>query len=524
MTDTLTRSGKTSPRLVALASTVLVVTFIPLFYLVIRAAEKPAGEIADLLLRPRTVEIIATTAIILVAVVLINVLLGTLIAAGIHFVRLPYAHLLIIPMILPLAIPSYVFTYTWIALVPDLSGVVAAIFILVLTTLPYMMLSIVIALRRLDSGLIEVARTLGLSKTAILFRVVIPQIRGAISAGSLLSGLYVLSDFGAVSLLNVTTLTVSIQNLFKSTYDRSGAAIMALVLVAASTVFIALESGLKRRQETESATKKTGTKHLRISNPSARISLLVLVSAYTCAGVIAPISILLSRFFSNSAPIEWAELFSAGLSTVSIAAAGAGLALIFSIPLGMLVAQGSSRFALLSEKAVLISHALPGVVIGLALVSLGSKLGPLYQSVALLAFAYAILFLAKSVAAMNYSLQLISPSVKEAAATLGKSKGQIARTITFPIAFPSVALGTLLVFLTAMKELPATLMLRPIGMETLATQVWSYAAVSKFNEAAPYALLLIIIAAVPTFLLSLPREALDRPKNSVRDLQLGESR
>jgi iron(III) transport system permease protein len=75
-----------------------------------------------------------------------------------------------------------------------------------------------------------------------------------------------------------------------------------------------------------------------------------------------------------------------------------------------------------------------------------------------------------------------------------------------------------------MKELPATLMLRPIGMETLATQVWSYAAVSKFNEAAPYALLLIIIAAVPTFLLSLPREALDRPKNSVRDLQLGESR
>ena len=183
MSDSLTRSEKTSPRLVALASAVLLVTFIPLFYLVIRAAEKPVGASADLLLRPRTVEIVATTAIILVAVVLINVLLGTLIAAGIHFVRLPYAHLLIIPMILPLAIPSYVFTYTWIALVPDLSGVVAAIFILVLTTLPYMMLSIVIALRRLDSGLIEVARTLGLSKTAILFRVVTPQIKGAISAG-----------------------------------------------------------------------------------------------------------------------------------------------------------------------------------------------------------------------------------------------------------------------------------------------------------------------------------------------------
>jgi iron(III) transport system permease protein len=387
-----------------------------------------------------------------------------------------------------------------------------------------MMLSIVIALRRLDSGLIEVARTLGLSKTAILFRVVIPQIRGAISAGSLLSGLYVLSDFGAVSLLNVTTLTVSIQNLFKSTYDRSGAALMALVLVAASTVFIVLESSLKRRQVPESATRRSGAKHLRIGNPSARIALLICVGAYTCVAVIAPIGVLLTRFFSNSTPIEWGELLSAGFSTVSIAAAGAGLALIFSIPLGLLASQGSNKFTLFSEKAVLISHALPGVVIGLALVSLGSKLGPLYQSVGLLAFAYAILFLAKSVAAMNYSLQLVSPSVKEAAATLGKNKSEIARTITLPIAFPSIALGTLLVFLTAMKELPATLMLRPIGMETLATQVWSYAAVSKFNEAAPYALLLIVIAAVPTFLLSLPREALDRPKSSVRDLQLGESR
>lgn len=524
MAVTLVRKERTSLRLLLSSLLVLILTFIPLFYLVIRAAEKPASGVADLILRTRTLEIIATTAVILIAVVVINILLGTLIASGIHFVRLPHAHLLIIPMILPLAIPSYVFTYTWIALVPGLSGIVGAIFILVITTLPYMMLSIVIALRRLDSGLIEVARTLGLSKISILLRVVIPQIRGAISAGSLLSGLYVLSDFGAVSLLNVTTLTVSIQNLFKSTYDRSGAAIMALVLVAASTVFIALESGLKRRQASESVTRRSGTKHLRISNPTARISLLALVSIYTFVGVVAPVSVLLSRFFSNSVPIAWGELFTAALSTVSIAAAGAGLALLFSIPLGALVAQGSSRFALLSEKAVLISHALPGVVIGLALVSLGSKLGPLYQSVGLLAFAYAILFLAKAVAAMSNSLQLVSPAVKEAAATLGKNKSEIARTITFPIAFPSIALGTLLVFLTAMKELPATLMLRPIGMETLATQVWSYAAVTKFNEAAPYALLLILIAAIPTFLLSLPREALDRTKSSVRDLQLGESR
>jgi iron(III) transport system permease protein len=523
MTNTLIREER-GRRLVALSSLVLLITFIPLIYLVIRAGEKPVNEIADLLFRQRTFDVIATTSTILIAVVLINVVFGTLIATGIHFVRLPYAHLLIVPMILPLAIPSYIFTYTWIALVPGLSGIPGAIFILVLTTLPYMMLSIVISLRRIDSGLIEVARTLGLSKVSILVKVIIPQIRGAISAGSLLSGLYVLSDFGAVSLLNVTTLTVSVQQLFKSTFDRSGAALMALVLVAASTVFIALESGLKRKQVAESSTKRSGTKHLRISNPSARLALLLLVATYTSIAVIAPVSVLLSRFFSNSTPIRWGELFSAAISTITLAALGALIALIFSIPLGMLVAAGPSKFAIFSEKAVLISHALPGVVVGLALVSLGSKLGPLYQSAGLLAFAYAILFLAKSVATMTHSLRLVSPQVKEVAATLGKNKSEIARTVTLPIAFPSIALGTLLVFLTAMKELPATLMLRPIGMETLATQVWSYAAISKFNEAAPYALLLIIIAAVPTFLLSLPREALDRRTVSVRDLQLGESR
>lgn len=153
------------------------------------------------------------------------------------------------------------------------------------------------------------------------------------------------------------------------------------------------------------------------------------------------------------------------------------------------------------------AHALPGVVVGLALVSFGSRLGPLYQSVYLLGFAYAVLFLAKSVASTYGALTLVSPQLKEVAATLGESKTNIARRVVFPIAFPNMALGVLLVFLTAMKELPATIMLRPTGMDTLATEIWSYAAISRFNEAAPYALLLVLIAAVPTFLLTLPQSS-----------------
>jgi iron(III) transport system permease protein len=201
----------------------------PLIYLFIRASEKSLGEIVDLLSRPKTIEVLALTLVLLLIVVLINIFLGTAIAAGLHYVRIPYPRLLLVSTVLPLAIPSYVFTYTWKALIPSLQGLWAAVFILSLSTLPYMILAVTISLQRIDAGLIEVARSLGLSKLSVFFRVILPQVRRSISAGALLSGLYVLSDFGAVSLLNVETLTVSIQNLFKSSYDRSAASNICLI-------------------------------------------------------------------------------------------------------------------------------------------------------------------------------------------------------------------------------------------------------------------------------------------------------
>jgi iron(III) transport system permease protein len=121
---------------------------------------------------------------------------------------------------------------------------------------------------------------------------------------------------------------------------------------------------------------------------------------------------------------------------------------------------------------------------------------------------------------MTFSLQLVPQVLKEVAATLGKSKTKVSTSVVFPIALPSIGLGTLLVFLTAMKELPATLMLRPTGMDTLATQIWSYASINRFNDAAPYALLLVLIAAVPTFLLSLPSRDVN-PEANKSDLKVG---
>jgi len=233
---------------------VLILISQPLIYLIIRASEKSGTDVIALLTRQKTLEVLGLTLALLCIVVAVNVFLGTAIAAGLHYVRIPYPRALFVSTILPLAIPSYVFTYTWIALIPSLQGLWAAAFILILSTMPYMLLAVSISFARIDSGLIEVARSLGLSKFAVFTRVILPQVRRSISAGALLSGLYVLSDFGAVSLLNVETLTVSIQNLFKSSYDRSAASVIGLLLFLAAAIFVSLESVLKGRDfESKSA-------------------------------------------------------------------------------------------------------------------------------------------------------------------------------------------------------------------------------------------------------------------------------
>lgn len=518
--STATRSGR-SWRAVALqfaTLAVLIFTLIPAFYLIIRALEKPLPEIIDLLLRQKTLEVIATTSSLVITVVLINTVVGTLLANGLFFVKLPFARFLVIPAILPLAIPSYVFTYTWMAIVPSLSGFYASAFILVLTTLPYVVLANLMGLRRIDTGLIEVAQTLGLKRFQIFLRVILPQTRRNISAGALLTGLYVMSDFGAVSLLNTETLTVSIQNMYKASYDRSAAAVISIILIFASILFIVFEEKLKGQSKSVAVAKTYSVKNLLIERLSYKFSTLFFLTVYVVLAAVVPFYVLISRFIGNPEPINFSELFSAAISTITVAGLGALIALLFALPVAIMSSQSSSRTAHVAERVILISHALPGVVIGLALVSLGSKIGSLYQTTLLLAFAYSLLFLAKAVASTSASLAQVPSVLKEVAASLGKSNFKVASQVTLPMALPGIGLGGLLVFLTAMKELPATLMLRPTGMETLATQIWSYASINRFNEAAPYALLLVLIAAIPTFLLSLP----ERLESKEQNLRMGE--
>jgi iron(III) transport system permease protein len=476
---------------------VAALALIPIGYLLVRASQKPLGETAQLLLRPKTLEVLATTSALVLGVVVTTIVFGVAMATGLHFVRLPFRRLLIIPAVLPLAIPSYVFTYTWIALVP-------AGFILSITTLPYVILATLSGLRTVDSSQIEVARSLGLTPVQTFRRVVFPQVKGHISAGALLAALYTISDFGAVSLLNVETLTVTIQNMYRASYDRSAAAVISFVLIAFSTIVVLADEKIKRQTPDSSVVKVYSTKNSLINNTWMRFAVITTVGIYAINAVVIPFYVLISRFLGNQVAINWGDLLSASISTISVAALGALIALVMSAPLGIVLSGGSTRIGTIAQRIITVGHGLPGVVVGLAVVSIGSKLGALYQTTFLLAFAYALLFLAKSVASMSSSLLRVPTSVKDVASTLGMNQWMVIKKVVAPIAAPGIGLGTVLVFLTAMKELPATLMLRPTGFDTLATQIWSAASINRFNEAAPYALILVLIAALPTFLLSRP--------------------
>lgn len=480
---------------------------IPIGYLLVRASQKPLGETAQLLLRPKTLEVLATTSALVAGVVFTTVVMGVAMATGLHFVRLPFRRLLIIPAVLPLAIPSYVFTYTWIALIPDFSGFFAAGFILSITTLPYVILATLSGLRTVDTSQIEVARSLGLTPVQTFRRVVFPQVKGHISAGALLAALYTISDFGAVSLLNVETLTVTIQNMYKASYDRSAAAVISFVLIAFSTLVVLADERVKKQTPDGNAIKAYSAKNSLITNTWLRLAVIGSIALYAFNAVVIPFYVLISRFLSNQVAIDWAGLLTAAISTVSVAALGALIALVMSAPLGVVLSGPSTRVGTIAQRIITVGHGLPGVVVGLAVVSIGSKLGALYQTTFLLAFAYALLFLAKSVASMSSSLARVPNSVKDVASTLGMNQWMVIKRVVAPIAAPGIGLGTILVFLTAMKELPATLMLRPTGFDTLATQIWSAASINRFNEAAPYALILVLIAALPTFLISRPDKA-----------------
>ncbi|WP_159062658.1 ABC transporter permease, partial [Streptomyces caniscabiei] len=185
-----------------------------------------------------------------------------------------------------------------------------------------------------------------------------------------------------------------------------------------------------------------------------------------------------------------------------VAAAGAALTTLLALPVGVIAARHRGRGARLLEQAAYAGHALPGITVALSLVFFAVRYAyPLYQQLPLLVCAYAVLFLPVAVAATRAAVLQAPPVLEDVARSLGRSPLRVLREVTLPLAAPGVAAGAALTFVVCMKELPATLLLRPTGMDTLATRLWTETGAGSFAAAAPYAAALILLAAVPSYLL-----------------------
>jgi len=511
------RRGRPVPvSLTAGALLVCGLVVLPIAYLLIRSAEA-SDQSWDLILRGRTAWLAIRTIGLAAAVTATAGAIGIACAWLATRSDLPFRGVWAVLYALPLVIPSYVGAFVLLAALgprgsvqgwlepfgvdrlPDIGGFPGAYFALTLFTYPYMYLIVGAAIRGLDPGLEETARTLGRSRVDVFRRVTIPLLRPAVAGGAMLIALYTLHDFGAVSLMRFPTFTQAIFLQYRAAFDRTPAAILSLMLVAIAIVIVAAEQRSRGRARQYRIGAGAGRTIPLVPLGRWRWAALVFSGAVVGLALVLPVGVLthlIVRGLSAGVPLN-VTLGAAGNSIV-VSAAGAAAALVLALPVSILVARYPGGWSYGFERVSYTGYALPGLVVGLAYVFFTANYVPaIYQSLPLVVAAYVVLFLPQTGEPLKSGLLQINPHVAEAGGTLGRGPGTVTRRVVLPLLARPAAAGAVLVFLTAMKELPATLLLRPTGFETLATRIWTSASAGLYSRAAVPALLIVLLSAIP---------------------------
>ena len=505
---------------------------LPLAYLAWRAWELGLTDSWEVLRSARTRRLLVDTVVLAVMVTAASNAIALPLAWLTTRTDLPARRFWVIVTALPLAIPTYVGAFAMIGALgprgmlqgwleplgvqrlPSIYGFGGAFVVLTLFTYPYVLLTVRAAYRRIDPSLEEASRTLGHGSRSTFVRVVLPQLRPSIVAGSLLVALYVLSDFGAVSMLRYDTFTRAIYVQYRGALNRNSAAMLGLVLVVLTIVVLAAEQRFRGREQVH-----------RLHGGGARQAQVVSLGRWRWAAVgacamlalvalVVPLGVIaywLWRGARVGEPIlpAWSLVSNSLLAS----ALGAIATMLAAWPVALLSVRHPGRWSRLVERLSWSGYALPGIVVALALVFFGANYVPwAYQTLAMLVFAYVVLFLPQAIAAIRASLVQVTPSMHEASHVLGVGRARTFRRIVLPLTRPGVVAAVALVFLTCMKELPATLLLAPTEYGTLATRVWGASSEAFLARAASPALALVLLSSLPMAVLVL-REAERRERS-----------
>lgn len=512
------RPGRRPPTALALAGGVVgLCCLLPLFYLAGRAAL--SGALAEALRGGHSLGVAGRTALLTVSVAAASVALGLPLAWLTSRTDLPGRRALTVLLALPLAVPSYVAAFTVVTALgprgllqqalepwtgwerlPEIYGFPGAFVVLALLNYPYVYLAARARFAVLDGSLSEAARVLGAGRWRRFRRVLLPQVAGALLSGGLLSALYTLSDFGAVSLLRYETFTWAIYTHYRASLDRQTAAGLSLLLVFAALAVLAAARWFEASAApaTPGAPRSRPPRRTRLGRlrwPAFSCCLVTLVPA-----LLLPVGVCLYWLFqAPGAPGASGGAAAGLLAALGRTGLAAALAALVTTAAALPVAFLAVRFASAATAALRsvchLGFGLPGLVVGLSLVFFAVNTLPLiYQTLGLLVFAYAVHSLPQALSPLEASLAPLSPRLDDAARTLGAGWWRRHFRVTLPLMRPGIAAGLALVFLTTVKELPATLMLAPTGFSTLATTVWSAAENVELGRASAAALLLLLLS------------------------------
>ncbi|MGH3319450.1 MAG: ABC transporter permease [Streptosporangiaceae bacterium] len=498
--------GRTRPplRLVALAVAVALLALLPLFFVIAQAVAVGWSEAVRLLVRPHVGELLANT-VKLVAVATAGCgVLGVGVAWCVERTALPGRLAWSVLLALPIAVPAFVNSYGWVSLTSSVQGFGGAVLIVTLSYFPLVSLPVAAALRGMDPGHEEAARSLGCGPWRVFVRVVLPQLRPALLGGMLIVALHLLAEFGAFAMLRFQTFTTAIYAEYQTSFNGPAASMLATALVGLCVILLILE--VRVRGSASYARIGGGAARTAPRHRLGRWTVPVFGALAALVGLALGVpmgSLAYWLAHGSSAAFPAGALASAAVTTLGLGLLAALVTTALALPVGMLATRYGGRLANAVERSTYVAHALPGIVIALALVFVAiTFVRPVYQTVALLVAAYAILFLPMALISVRAALAQAPAALTEAARALGQRPYAVLWRVTLPLIAPGLGAGAALVFLNVVTELTATLLLAPIGTHTLATQVWANTSSLSYAAAAPYAALIVVISAPATYVLT----------------------
>ena len=535
------RLQRTSPAWTVFVAVLAAVMLLPVATVVVLSLA-PGVSIWPHLTRTVLPAALADTVLLLIGVSVLVLAFGTATAWLVTMYRFPGRAVIDRLLVLPLAVPTYIVAYCYVELLdfsgpvqrllrallgwhtvkdywfPDVRSMGGAIVILSAVLYPYVYLTARASFVQQSVCVLEVARTLGQTSAGAFWRVALPLARPALAAGLALALMETLNDLGAVQYLGVQTLSASIYTTWLQRSSLGGAAQLALVALLFVLALVVAERAARGRGQYHHTTGRYRSIPFSDLEGWRGYAAAGFCAVPVLAGFVAPFGILLVQATAHVSDALQAGFWSTVRNSIGVSIVAAVATVTLGLALAYARRVAPNVFVRFAVRGAGLGYALPGTVLALGLLIplagfdnavdawmrhwIGVPVGLLLSgSLFVVVLAYVIRFLAVSLSALEAGFERLSPNLDAAARTLGETALSALWRVHIPLLVPALGAAALLVFVDAMKELPATLLLRPFNFETLATHVYAYAGLEMFENATLGALTIVVIGLVPVLLL-----------------------